>query len=74
MQGEAIPLAARIMAVADVFDALTMRRVYKPAIPFDEAVAMIEAGRGTQFDPVLVDIFLGLLPQFADIARRFSDD
>jgi putative two-component system response regulator len=74
MRGEAIPLAARIMAVADVFDALTMRRVYKPAMPFDEAVALIEAGRGSQFDPLLVDIFLGMLPQFADIAARFQDD
>jgi putative two-component system response regulator len=53
--GEAIPLEARIVSVADVYDALTSQRVYKPAMPHAEALKIIVAGRGTQFDPQVVD-------------------
>ena len=53
-----IPLAARIMAIADVFDALISKRCYKEAIPLEEAFAIIEAESGTHFDPKLVEIFL----------------
>jgi putative two-component system response regulator len=74
LQGPAIPLAARIMAVADVFDALTSKRVYKEAIPHDEAVDIIRVEQGRQFDPTLVEIFLNVEPQFAKIARRLADD
>jgi len=56
--GEAIPLAGRIVAVADVFDALTQKRPYKAAWPVGDAVAEIERQRGRQFDPALVDAFL----------------
>ena len=55
---EEIPLSARIMAVADVFDALVARRSYKPGFPFEKAVAIITEGKGTQFDPRVVDAFL----------------
>lgn len=55
--GEAIPLAGRIVAVADVFDALTSDRVYRRALPVDEACRIIENGRGTHFDPKVVDAF-----------------
>ncbi|MBL8877467.1 MAG: HD domain-containing protein [Phycisphaerae bacterium] len=55
LKGEEIPLEARIVSVADVYDALTSKRVYKPAMPHAEAVKMIVAGRGTQFDPLVVD-------------------
>ena len=58
LKGEEIPLSARIMAVADVFDALLSRRSYKPPFTFDEAMKIMEEGRGTQFDPVIVDAFL----------------
>lgn len=58
LSGSAIPLAGRIVAVADVFDALTSARVYKDAIDIPEAVRIIRAGRGTQFDPAVVDAFL----------------
>jgi putative two-component system response regulator len=72
LAAEAIPLPARIMAIADVYDALITPRVYKPAFPHAEAVEIIRAGRGTQFDPQLVDLFLELNEQFAGIARRGS--
>ena len=58
LAGEEIPLSARIMAVADVFDALVARRSYKPGFPFEKAVAIITEGKGTQFDPRVVDAFL----------------
>ncbi|MBY0397109.1 MAG: response regulator [Thermoleophilia bacterium] len=58
LSGESIPLEARIVSVADVYDALTSRRVYKPAVSHREAVAAITVGRGTQFDPLVVDALL----------------
>jgi HD-GYP domain-containing protein (c-di-GMP phosphodiesterase class II) len=58
LQGTEIPLAARIVAIADSFDAITHRRRYRDGRPGDEAAAMIAAGRGTQFDPELTDLFL----------------
>ena len=69
----AIPLPARIMAVADVYDALISPRIYKPALPHTEAVAIIRAGRGAQFDPGLVDVFEGLHERFAEIAIEYGD-
>jgi HD-GYP domain-containing protein (c-di-GMP phosphodiesterase class II) len=70
LAGQNIPLAARIVAVADVYDALSMRRTYKPALPHRQCVEMIAAGAGTQFDPVLVAAFLSVERDFAEIARR----
>ncbi len=58
LAGRKIPLAARIMALADVYDALVSERVYKKAFPKEKALAIIAEGRGTQFDPYLTDIFL----------------
>jgi putative two-component system response regulator len=58
LTGEGIPIEGRIVAIADVFDALTSDRVYRPAMTFDQAVAILRQGRGTQFDPVLLDLFL----------------
>jgi putative two-component system response regulator len=57
----AIPLAGRIVAVADVFDALTQKRPYKPAWPIADAMAEIDCQRGRQFDPSLVDAFLRVI-------------
>lgn len=57
LAGAAIPLGARIFAIIDVFDALTSRRPYKEPLPFDEAMAVLERGRGTHFDPALLDAF-----------------
>lgn len=73
LAGEEIPLPARIMAVADVYDALITPRIYKPALPHMEAVEIIRAGRGIQFDPGLVEVFEGLHERFAEIAMRFRD-
>jgi putative two-component system response regulator len=61
------------MAVADVFDALISRRVYKEGMSHEKAVSIIKEGRGTHFDPDIVDAFLDIVPEFVQIAWRFSD-
>ena len=71
--GDAIPIAARLMAVADVFDALISQRVYKAAMNNAEARAIISAGRGTHFDPDVTDAFLDRFDDFVEIAARHSD-
>lgn len=58
LKGEEIPLSARIMAVADVFDALVAARVYKPAMPFEKALSIIKESSGEHFDPVIVEAFV----------------
>jgi putative two-component system response regulator len=73
LRGEAIPLAGRIVAIADVFDAITSERRYKPAWLVDRAVAFIRGLAGRQFDPRLVDLFVRELPAIIDIKRRFED-
>jgi putative two-component system response regulator len=73
LAGEEIPLAARIVALADVYDALTSKRVYKEAIPHARCVAMIKEGRGTQFDPGIVAAFLEIEQEFYDIAVRYTE-
>lgn len=74
LTAEAIPVSARLMAVADVFDALITERVYKPSMPFSEARDLIAAGRGSQFDPDVVDTFLAGYEDFVAIACRYHDD
>jgi putative two-component system response regulator len=73
IKGEQIPLSARMMAVADVYDALTSKRVYKPALPHEEVVSIIVSGKGTQFDPDVVDSFIALQNSFHEIAVKFAD-
>jgi putative two-component system response regulator len=73
LAGEAIPLSARLMAVADVYDALISKRVYKPAFPHAQAVEIIREGRGRHFEPELVDAFLAILEEFERIAATFAD-
>ncbi|HUJ88387.1 MAG TPA: two-component system response regulator [Burkholderiales bacterium] len=73
LAGEAIPVSARLMAVADVYDALISRRVYKPPFPHEQAVAVIREGRGGHFDPDMVDAFLEIQDEFHAIAERYSD-
>ena len=62
LRGDAIPLAARICAVCDVFDALLSKRRYKRSWTMEEAIAELKTQRGRHFDPVLVDVFVGLVP------------
>lgn len=73
LAGEAIPLSARLMAIADVYDALISQRVYKPAMPHAEAVEMIVAGAGSHFDPAMVNAFLGVAGRFNALALRYRD-
>ncbi|MGZ8238426.1 MAG: response regulator [Methylobacter sp.] len=73
LTGNAIPVSARIMALADVFDALISRRVYKNPMPYNEVKDIIAAGRGRHFDPDMVDAFLAHFNAFCDIADRYSD-
>jgi putative nucleotidyltransferase with HDIG domain len=74
LAGEAIPEPARIVAVADVFDALTSSRPYKRAWEIDRALALLTDGRGKHFDPECVDAFLGKLDQALSIRDRFRDE
>jgi len=73
LAGERIPLAARLMAVADVYDVLVSRRVYKEAVSHEEAIAILLAGRGSHFDPRIVDAFLELQDEIRAIAQRYTD-
>lgn len=61
------------MAIADVYDALVSKRVYKDAMPHHEAVALIESESGAHFDPTLVDVFKAISPEFHEIHQRFGD-
>ncbi|MDP3482306.1 MAG: two-component system response regulator [Sulfuricella sp.] len=73
LAGDAIPVSARLMALADVFDALISPRVYKPAMSFDEARDIIAAGRGKHFDPDMTDAFLAGFEECIAIAERYRD-
>ena len=72
LREEAIPLPGRLMAVADVYDAIISPRVYKPAQPHEEAVRVMSEKRGTDFDPDVVDAFLEINEEFRKIAARFA--
>ena len=73
LRGEAIPLAARIVAVADVYDALTSKRVYKPKMPHEKARKIILDNAGSHFDPRIVAAFERAEAEFATIAARLGD-
>jgi len=73
LAGDDIPICARLMALADVFDALTCRRHYKEPFPADKVQAIILEGRGKHFDPDIVDAFFELKDQFIAIAQRYPD-
>ncbi len=73
LKGDAIPISARLMALADVFDALINKRVYKAPMPFDRARDIITQERGRHFDPDVVDAFLEVFDEFLAIAQRHSD-
>lgn len=73
LEGEGIPLVARITTIADVFDALTTKRPYKDAWTVDKALAFIRAGQGTQFDPCLVDHFFSIMPEIVEIKEKWAE-
>lgn len=73
LAGDAIPVSARLMALADVYDALISRRVYKAAMSHEKAVEIISEGRGKHFDPDMVDAFLQIQEEFRAIAARYTD-
>ncbi|MDR3411876.1 MAG: DUF3369 domain-containing protein [Formivibrio sp.] len=74
LSGEAISLAGRIVALADVYDALSQARCYKKPWPQEDVLNAIRAGRGTQFDPDVVDAFFRVLPQIDEVRLRFAEN
>lgn len=73
LAGMDIPEAARIVAIADVYDALANDRVYRPAFPEEKVIALMREGRGSHFDPDIFDLFLQTLPELRKILTDFSD-
>ena len=73
LRGDAIPVSARLMALADVYDALISRRVYKPAFSHEQACAALVKGRGTHFDPDIVDAFMEIAADFWRISQQYPD-
>lgn len=73
IKGEAIPLEARIVAVADIYDALSSKRPYKPPFPEEEVVKIITGYAGSHLDPQIVETFLALQPQIQEIKERWQD-
>lgn len=74
LAGDDIPISARLMAVADVYDALISRRVYKEGMPHEKAVGIILQGRAQHFDPDIVDAFIELQDEFKNIAISYADN
>ena len=73
LSGDDIPICGRLMAIADVYDALICRRVYKEGMLHDKAVGIIVEGKGSHFDPDMVDAFVEIADQFVEIAKRYED-
>ncbi|EXI90494.1 MAG: Cyclic di-GMP phosphodiesterase response regulator RpfG [Candidatus Accumulibacter regalis] len=71
--GDSIPVSARLMAIADVYDALISRRVYKERLPHEKAAQIIVEGRGSHFDPDMVDAFIEIQDEFREIAQLYPD-
>jgi putative two-component system response regulator len=72
LSGEAIPLAGRLMSVIDVYDALISKRVYKQAYEHDYAIALLKEGRGSHFDPTIVDAFLRIQNKITQITATYG--
>jgi putative two-component system response regulator len=71
LKGYNIPLPGRLMAIADVYDALIVQRPYKKSYTHEEAAGIIAEGKGTHFDPVLVDLFMSVTDKFQFIAKKY---
>jgi response regulator RpfG family c-di-GMP phosphodiesterase len=72
LKGDEIPIAGRLMAIADVYDALISKRVYKPAFSHEKAGSMLVEGRGAHFDPDMMDAFLEIETEFTTIPLNFQ--
>ena len=73
LSGDDIPLSARLMALADVYDALISKRVYKPAFSHDKSVAIILEGKGSHFDPEIVDAFMRIQQACYETSQKYAD-
>src|SRR5207237_8718859 len=71
LRGIQIPIAGRLMALVDVYDALVSKRVYRDALPQEEAIQIIVQGRGTHFDPAVVDAFLQIANSFMEVTSYY---
>jgi putative two-component system response regulator len=71
--GDDIPISARLMAVADVYDALISRRIYKEGMPHEKACKIIEEGSGSHFDPDMTEAFMQIHEEFREIAKQYAD-
>jgi putative two-component system response regulator len=74
LKGQDIPLVGRIVAICDVFDALTVRRPYKPAFPLDKAYSVLHQGRGSHFDPAVVEAFFAAESEILRTHHLYGDD
>lgn len=74
LKADEIPLCARIMAVADVFDAISEKRCYRDAMPMDKCFEIIEKGSGEDFDPMIAEIFLSVRDKVEDVHKQFSEN
>ncbi|MEO5342885.1 MAG: response regulator [Gammaproteobacteria bacterium SHHR-1] len=72
LAGEAIPASARVVAIADVFDALSMRRPYKPAWPLEQTLQTLQADAGKHFDPQMLNAFLGIIDEILEIKQKWD--
>ena len=73
LHGQVIPLSARVMAVADVFDALVSPRIYKAAFPLEKALEILQEGAGTQFDPKCVEVFMDSLDEVKRVMKKYQE-
>ena len=73
LKGEDIPLVGRITAVADVFDALSSERPYKPAFPLEKCLSILKEGRGKHFDPRVLDAFFARLDEIVEIQAHYAE-
>lgn len=73
LKGNDIPIEGRVTAVADVFDALSTKRAYKPAFPLEKCLDILREGRGSHFDPMVLDAFFARLDEVLDVFREFGD-
>jgi putative two-component system response regulator len=73
LKGSKIPMAGRITAIADVFDALTSKRPYKEPFSVDKSLSIINEGRGSHFDPDVVDAFIAVKKEILDIKEEYKD-